>query len=90
MKEMGLIGHDIAANVQFEDWPSCNELTDQQRKTEARKMEGYGAMVDNMDPNISHLMAHLEGKGELDNTVVLFTSAHSEKSLPVLVERVNR
>lgn len=74
MKEMGLIGHELAANVPFDELPTWNELTDEQRKVEARKMEVYAAMVDNMDHNIGRVMNHLEKTGELDNTVVLFIS----------------
>lgn len=74
MKEMGLIGHKLAANVPFDQLPSWDELTDEQRKIEARKMEIYAAMVDNMDENIGRVMAHLEKSGKLDNTVVMFMS----------------
>lgn len=74
MKEMGLIGHELAANVPFDELPAWDELTDEQRKIEARKMEVYAAMVDNMDHNIGRVMGHLEKTGKLDNTVVLFIS----------------
>ncbi|MEP3561712.1 MAG: arylsulfatase [Marinobacter sp.] len=74
MKEMGLIGHKLAANVPFDQLPSWDELTDEQRKIEARKMEIYAAMVDNMDENIGRVIAHLEKSGKLDNTVVMFMS----------------
>ncbi|MBR9871718.1 MAG: arylsulfatase [Gammaproteobacteria bacterium] len=87
MKEMGLIGHKLAANVPFDQLPSWDELTDEQRKIEARKMEIYAAMVDNMDENIGRVMAHLEKSGKLDNTVVMFMSdngadANSPEVLP--------
>src|SRR5690554_7462493 len=74
MKEMGLIGHKLAANVPFDELPTWNELTDEQRKIEASKMEVYAAMVDNMDENIGRVIAHLEEAGKLDNTVVMFMS----------------
>lgn len=74
MKEMGLVGHELAANVPFDELPSWDELTDEQRKVEARKMEVYAAMVDNMDENIGRVLTHLESTGELDNTVILFMS----------------
>ncbi|WP_417543298.1 arylsulfatase [Marinobacter sp.] len=74
MKEMGLIGHKLASNLPFNQLPSWDELTDEQRKTEARKMEIYAAMVDSMDDNIARVLEHLEKTGELDNTVVMFMS----------------
>ncbi|WP_420389741.1 arylsulfatase [Marinobacter sp.] len=74
MKDMGLVGHELAANVPFDQLPSWDELTDEQRKIEARKMEIYAAMVDNMDENIGRVIDHLEKAGKLDNTVVMFMS----------------
>lgn len=74
MEEMGLVGHELAANLPFDELPTWDELTNEQRKIEARKMEVYAAMVDNMDHNIGRVMDHLEKTGELDNTVVLFIS----------------
>ncbi|PKM04196.1 MAG: arylsulfatase [Gammaproteobacteria bacterium HGW-Gammaproteobacteria-6] len=74
MKDMGLVGHELAANVPFDQLPSWDELTDEQRKIEARKMEIYAAMVDNMDENIGRVIGHLETAGKLDNTVVMFMS----------------
>ncbi|MGO2135490.1 MAG: arylsulfatase [Marinobacter sp.] len=74
MKDMGLVGHELAANVPFDQLPTWDELTDEQRKVEARKMEIYAAMVDNMDENIGRVIAHLEKAGKLDNTVVMFMS----------------
>ncbi|MCS5583659.1 MAG: arylsulfatase [Pseudomonadales bacterium] len=74
MKEMGLVGHSLSANVPFDELPSWDELTNEQRQIEARKMEVYAAMVDSMDDNIGRVMRHLETTDELDNTVVLFIS----------------
>ncbi|GAA4884109.1 arylsulfatase [Kitasatospora terrestris] len=51
-----------------------DELTDAQRKLYARYMEVYAAMVDNVDQNLGRLLDTLDALGELDNTVVLFTS----------------
>ncbi|MFB2706080.1 arylsulfatase [Marinobacter shengliensis] len=74
MKDMGLVGHELAANVPFDQLPTWDELTDEQRRIEARKMEIYAAMVDNMDENIGRVIDHLEKAGKLDNTVVMFMS----------------
>lgn len=74
MKEMGLVGHKVSSKLAFEELPSWNELTDEQQKIESKKMEVYAAMVDNMDHNIGRLLNHLEAKGEIENTVILFMS----------------
>ena len=74
MKEMGIIDPLVSVNAPLSQLPHWNELTDEQRKIEARRMEVYAAMVDNMDHNIGRLLAWLKEEGELDNTVIMFMS----------------
>ena len=40
----------------------------------ARYQEVYAAMVDNVDQNLGRLLGTLDALGELDNTIVIFTS----------------
>ena len=40
----------------------------------ARHMEAYAAMLDCVDQNVGRLVAFLESLGELDNTIILFSS----------------
>ncbi|MGV9263245.1 arylsulfatase [Kitasatospora sp. NPDC003701] len=51
-----------------------SELTDVQQKVYARYMEVYAAMVDNVDQNLGRLTDTLAALGELDNTIIVFTS----------------
>jgi arylsulfatase len=50
------------------------DLSADERKQEAMKMEVYAAMVDRVDQNIGRLLKRLEEQGKLDNTLVLFLS----------------
>tara|TARA_R110002110_G_scaffold406421_1_gene626562 strand:- start:411959 stop:413626 length:1668 start_codon:yes stop_codon:yes gene_type:complete len=50
------------------------ELSAQQRRIEARTMEVYAAMIDEMDAHTGRLIDHLRDSGQLDNTLVLFMS----------------
>lgn len=50
------------------------ELTDQERKESARKMETFAAMVQLIDEHVGRVVDYLESTGELDNTFVLFMS----------------
>lgn len=59
------------AGLDVADWA---DLTDEQRKLYARCMEVYAALVDNIDQNLGRLTETLEALGELDNTVIVFTS----------------
>jgi arylsulfatase A-like enzyme len=49
-------------------------LTEDQRKDQARRMEIYAAMVENLDANVGRLIRHLKSKGEYDNTFIFFQS----------------
>jgi len=58
-------GNEVAA------W---DELPEREQELFARHMAVYAAMVDNLDQNVGRLLAALDEVGELDNTIVLFTS----------------
>ncbi|MFJ6214227.1 arylsulfatase [Streptomyces sp. NPDC092296] len=51
-----------------------DELTPDQQRRYARYMEVYAAMVDNVDQNLGRLLDTVEALGELDDTIVVFTS----------------
>lgn len=59
------LGSDVAA------W---DELGEDDRRLAARYMAVFAAMVDNVDQNTGRLLDELRAMGELDNTIVLFTS----------------
>lgn len=56
------------------DVPAWDSLTPDQQRLYARYMEVYAAMVDNIDQNLGRLTATLDALGELDNTLIVFTS----------------
>jgi arylsulfatase len=56
------------------DLPAWDKLTPEQKKLEARRMETYAAMVDNLDQNIGRLFAYLKKVGQYDNTAIFFLS----------------
>lgn len=83
MKTMGLIAPDTVANEAPDLWPHWNELTDQQRAVEARKMEVYAAMIHKVDENVGKLVSYLKSKGLYDNTAIIFFSDNgAEGGLP--------
>ena len=51
-----------------------DDLPDREQELFARYMEVFAAMVDNVDQNVGRLLDALEAMGELDNTIVIFTS----------------
>ena len=71
-QEMGLIDSRWKLSSQTcRPWAS---LSDEEKKTEERKMEVYAAMIDRMDRNIGRVINKLREQGKLDNTLIIFVS----------------
>ena len=74
MVEKGLVseGTEIAASgPKTIPW---EELANEQMKFNARTMEVYAAMVDNMDQNIGRVLQYLRDVNQYDNTLIIFIS----------------
>ena len=77
MKSLGLMASDaqpaqpLPANPKLPVW---EQLSPEQQRVEARKMEIYAAMVDNLDHNIGRLIDYLRQSGQYDNTLIVFMS----------------
>jgi arylsulfatase A-like enzyme len=75
MKKLGIVGQDVTEippPVGLEKpW---SELTANEKKLSARKMETFAAMVEMIDTNVGRVLDYLRESGELDNTFVLFMS----------------
>lgn len=74
LKKAGIIPKNAISppsHVRVMPWDS---LSKQEQRKEARKMELYAGMVDNLDHNIGRLMKHLKDIGEYKNTLFVFMS----------------
>jgi arylsulfatase A-like enzyme len=71
--ELGLMpaGLKMRPNPAAPDWSS---LSEDERRTSAKKMAVYAAMLESVDDNVGRLMAYLKQIDEADNTVVFFIS----------------
>lgn len=74
LKRLGLIGEEVEAHPVTTKTPPWEELSEERRAFLSRAMEVYAAMVDRMDWNIGRVLDHLEARGKLDDTIVLFLS----------------
>lgn len=74
MKSLGLLPANSPLYTGNTKWPAWDTLTPLQKKSEAKRMAVYAAMVDNMDRQIGRVLQHIEKQGDLDNTVVVFLS----------------
>jgi arylsulfatase A-like enzyme len=67
MKKLGLVQASWGLPPPAEDWASVKDKT-----FEARCMEVYAAMVDELDQGIGRIVAELKAQGQLDNTLICF------------------
>ncbi len=74
MKEMGLIPEALAGNPGSGLFPTWDQLGEQERAEQARKMEIYAAMIENFDHNIGRVLDLLRAQGRYDDTIVIFIS----------------
>jgi arylsulfatase A-like enzyme len=83
MQEKGLIpaGMDIAPRLPGES--AWEDLSDDAKKYEARMMEIYAAMVDDIDVNIGRLLKYLQDINERENTLIVFMSDNGAEAAPL-------
>lgn len=72
MQALGLLDKRYQLNPRPVDIPDWSSISD--KKSWARKMAVYAAMIDRMDQNIGKLIQTLEARKELDNTLIVFLS----------------
>ncbi|APA88386.1 arylsulfatase [Paraburkholderia sprentiae WSM5005] len=58
-------------------------LSPAEKKAQARYMEIYAGMVENLDHNIGLLVQHLKDIGEYDNTFIMFQSDNGAEGWPI-------
>ena len=79
-KELGLVRADAEPIDPKRFRPRWSELSDEERRFEARRMEIYAAMVSDLDTYVGEVIAYLERIGELDNTFIMFRSDNGAES----------
>jgi arylsulfatase len=77
-KELGIVEQDVTLaprnSEPGNDVLAWDDLTERERQLFPRYMEVFAAMVTNVDQNTGRLLDAIEQLGELDNTIVVFTS----------------
>ncbi|MBW8755297.1 MAG: arylsulfatase [Sphingomonadales bacterium] len=72
-RELGLLDAAVQPHHPVDTVPWAS-LTPEEKRTSARKMEIYAAMVDRLDKGVGRVVAALKASGEFDNTVIIFLS----------------
>jgi arylsulfatase A-like enzyme len=79
-KQLGLIpanftaAEPIATQNAPQKYGKWNELSTEQKALEARRMEVYAGMVENLDANIGRVIEYLKRNHLYDNTLIFFVS----------------
>jgi arylsulfatase len=74
MKRRGLVHESVRPFPGIPTVPGWDELDDEQRRLQKRKMELYAALVENMDYHVGRLLAFLREQGLYEDTLVVFLS----------------
>lgn len=74
LRESGIMDKASVAAMSPSYIAAWDDLSADQQKIEARKMEIFAAMVENLDRNIGRVITHLREIGEYDNTFIMFFS----------------
>jgi arylsulfatase A-like enzyme len=83
MQEKGLIPANVDIAPRLPGESAWEDLSNDQKKYEARMMEIYAAMVDDIDVNIGRLLKYLQDINERDNTLIVFMSDNGAEAAPL-------
>ncbi|BGP55795.1 hypothetical protein JCM8202_005639 [Rhodotorula sphaerocarpa] len=93
LKQAGIVEPDVTAHplCSVGDSRPWSEMTVDERKDSARRMEVYAAMIEVMDAEIGRVIQWLKDNDEYDNTFIFFSSDNGAEgtffeALPVLGE----
>lgn len=92
LQETGLVAADIKSHPRLAGEPGWEDLTPEEQRREARMMEIYAAMVDDLDDYVGEVIDYLKSIDEFDNTFIVFMSDngaeghHIDQSIPVMGE----
>jgi arylsulfatase len=74
LQQLGFIPEDTVPFPRLPMIPDWENIPEKQRKVEARRMELYSAMVENIDYHLGRLFKHLKKTGAYEDTLVIFFS----------------
>lgn len=73
-KDLGVVPQTAKKNPPPPKYKPWNSLNDEEKRVEARAMEIYAAMIDEVDRHTGRLLDFLRESGEFENTVIVFLS----------------
>lgn len=83
LKNRALVDKDVIPFPRFNGEPAWDDLTEEEKLYQARIMEVYAAMVDDVDVYIGKIIDHLKAIGEYENTFIFFMSDNGPEAHPL-------
>lgn len=74
VKDLGWVPVDVEPFPKLLGEKAWNELSVEEQRYQAKLMEIYAAMVDDVDVYVGKIVDHLKSIGEYDNTLIVFLS----------------
>ncbi len=74
MKRIGIVSEDTQLSHRLPMLPDWDSMNPEARKFEARRMELYASMIENMDFQLGRLIDFLKSKSTFENTLIVFFS----------------
>ncbi|MGK5094317.1 arylsulfatase [Deltaproteobacteria bacterium TL4] len=74
LKAKGMVPKDAILPPRWKGVTAWDDLADEQKKVEAKKMAIYAGLIGMLDKDIGRLLQHLKDIGEYENTVFLIAS----------------
>ncbi len=74
MKTLGILEPDTTVFPRLPPVPAWDDLSVEEKRQSARRMELYAGMVEHMDANIGQLIGYLKTSGLYDDTLIFFMS----------------
>jgi arylsulfatase A-like enzyme len=81
LKRNGVISPEAKLPQRMAEVPAWESLGPEEQAYQAKLMAVYAAMVDRLDWNIGRVLDHLEETGQLDNTIIVFSSDNGPEAL---------
>jgi arylsulfatase len=74
MKKLGIVPEDTQLSHRIPAILEWDSLSREQKRYQARRMELYAGMVENLDHHLGRLFINLKKRGVYDNTLIIFFS----------------
>jgi arylsulfatase len=74
MKKLGIVPEDTQLSHRIPAILEWDTLSREQKRYQARRMELYAGMVENLDHHLGRLFINLKKRGVYDNTLIIFFS----------------